>query len=257
MNRMMVRNTVRLASFGDDLTAAVVGATGGIGGGLAEALRRCPQVGRVVRLSRRRPGDADASRPWLHLDLDDEDSILDAACALRGMAETVDLVIVASGVLHDGGRLQPEKSWRALSRSGLETAFRVNAIGPALVAKHFLPLLPRRGKAAFAALSARVGSIEDNRLGGWHAYRASKAALNMLLRTLSIELARRNREALCIGLHPGTVDTALSKPFQRNVPERQLVPPAHAAERLLKVVDRLGPEDNGGLFDWDGARIPY
>ena len=143
-----------------------------------------------------------------------------------------------------------------LTGAAMETAFRRNATGPALVAKHFLPLLARDRKAAFAALSARVGSIEDNRLGGWYAYRASKAALNMLIRTLSIELARSHRHALCVGLHPGTVDTALSKPFQSGVPPEKLFPPAQSARHLLAVLDRLTAEDSGSVYAWDGRRIP-
>jgi len=138
----------------------------------------------------------------------------------------------------------------------MERSYRINAIGPALVAKHFLPLLTRERKAMFAALSARVGSIEDNQLGGWHAYRASKAALNMLLKTLSIELARQNPTAICVGLHPGTVDTRLSGPFQRGVPEGKLFSPQKSARHLLNVLDTLSPEQSGQIFAWDGQRIP-
>jgi len=138
----------------------------------------------------------------------------------------------------------------------MERSYRINAIGPALVAKHFLPLLTRERKAMFAALSARVGSIEDNQLGGWHAYRASKAALNMLLKTLSIELARQNPTAICVGLHPGTVDTRLSEPFQRGVPEGKLFSPQKSARHLLNVFDTLSPEQSGQIFAWDGQRIP-
>ena len=163
---------------------------------------------------------------------------------------------MASGILHDDEALRPEKTWRALDGAALERVYRINAVGPALVAKHFLPLLARDRKSVFAALSARVGSISDNHLGGWHAYRASKAALNMLLRTFAIELARRNPRAICVGLHPGTVDTGLSAPFQANVPEGKLFTPDFAAARLLEVVDRLKPDDSGKVFAWDGQLIP-
>ncbi len=172
-------------------------------------------------------------------------------------AGAFDLVLVATGVLHEVGGLQPEKSWRALDAGSLEKAFTVNSIAPALVAKHFLPLLIRDRKAVFAALSARVGSIEDNTLGGWYAYRASKAALNMLIKTLSIELARRNPSATCIALHPGTVDTALSKPFQHSVPNGKLFSPELAAKKLLGVLDGITTEDSGNLMAWDGTRIPF
>jgi NAD(P)-dependent dehydrogenase (short-subunit alcohol dehydrogenase family) len=139
----------------------------------------------------------------------------------------------------------------------METAFRLNTIGPALVAKHFLPLLAKDRKSVFAAISARVGSIEDNHLGGWYAYRASKAALNMVIKTLSIELARRNTNALCVGLHPGTVDTPLSTPFQSGVPEAKLFSAARSARHLLTVLDNLTPENSGCLYAWDGSQIPF
>lgn len=225
----------------EDGLAVVIGASGGIGAALADAL----EVGGrdVVRLSRSGTG----------LDLTDEASIAQAAGAV-GEAGPVRLVIVATGALHGDG-LRPERSWRDLDGEAMVEAFRVNAVGPALIAKHFLPLLAP-GRSVFAALSARVGSISDNRLGGWHAYRASKAALNMTLRNLAIELARRSPEAICVGLHPGTVDTALSAPFQRGVPDGKLFTPAYSAAQLLAVIDGLSPADSGGLFAWDGARIP-
>ena len=139
-------------------------------------------------------------------------------------------MLIASGVLHDAAAgIAPEKSWRALDAAAMARVFAVNTIGPSLIAKHFLPLLARDRRVIFAALSARVGSISDNRAGGWHAYRASKAALNMMIKGLAIELARRNPAALCVGLHPGTVDSPLSAPFQRNVPAAELFTPARAA----------------------------
>ena len=183
-------------------------------------------------------------------------TIANAAEAAQADAAALDLVIVASGILHDREGLHPEKTWRALDGAALEQVYRINTVGPALVAKHFLPLLARHRKSVFAALSARVGSISDNQLGGWHAYRASKAALNMLLRTFAIELARRNPRAICVGLHPGTVDTRLSAPFQANVPEGKLFTADLAAERLLAVIDRLEPSDSGSVFAWDGQQIP-
>jgi NAD(P)-dependent dehydrogenase (short-subunit alcohol dehydrogenase family) len=152
--------------------------------------------------------------------------------------------------------MSPEKSWRALNANILLKSFATNAIGPALVAKHVLPLLPRHGKSVFAALSARVGSISDNHLGGWYGYRASKAALNQLIRTLAVELARQRKDAICVGLHPGTVDSALSRPFQSKSGEASLFTPHFAAERLLAVIDGLGPAVTGQVFAWDGQVIP-
>ena len=134
-------------------------------------------------------------------------------------------------------------------------AFAINAIGPALLMKHFLPLLPRGGKSVFATLSARVGSIKDNRLGGWYSYRASKAALNQFVRTAAVELGRSHREALCVALHPGTVDTPLTSPFRKAGLEVQS--PDTAAGRLLAVIDRLGPADSGGFFDHRGDDVPW
>ena len=131
----------------------------------------------------------------------------------------------------------------------------LNTVGPALIAKHVLPLMPREGRSVFAALSARVGSIGDNRLGGWHSYRASKAALNMLVRNFAIEMGRTHKKAAIVGLHPGTVDTELSEPFQKGLPEGQLTDAVEAARNLLRVLDGVSPEDSGEVFDWKGERV--
>ena len=227
------------------MDAVVVGASGGLGAALTARLNDSGAWDQVHALSRSATGDA-------HIDLTDEATI--AAAASRVAPGTLGLVIVASGVLHAAG-LTPEKSLRALEPEALIRNFAVNAVGPALVAKHFTPLFPRQGRAVFAALSARVGSIGDNRLGGWHSYRASKAALNMLLKTIAIELARTRPDALCIGLHPGTVDTSLSQPFQTGVAPDRLFTPDGSASHLLRVIESLGPGDSGGVFAWDGARI--
>lgn len=246
-----------LGSFGPGLNAAVIGASGGLGRAFVAWLAASPAVARVAACARSDPGLDEPKARWIALDLEREGSVAAAAREAGGFAEAYHLVIVATGLLHDGAALRPEKSWQALDPDALARTFRVNAIGPALVAKHFLPLLARDRKAVLAMLSARVGSIEDNRLGGWHAYRASKAALNMLVRTLSIELARRNPGALCVTLHPGTVDTALSKPFQRDVPDERLFSPRQAAGCLLDVLDRLTPADSGRLFAWNGEPIAF
>ena len=190
------------------------------------------------------------------IDIENEDSIAAAAAEVAAGGRPA-LVLVATGILHDGGGLQPEKTWRNIEPGAMHKAFAINTVGPALVAKHFLPLLPRSEKSVFAAISARVGSIEDNRLGGWVSYRASKAALNMVIRTLAIELRRRNPDAILAGLHPGTVETALSQPFRANVPQGKLFTPAFSAQKLLAVVDSLGPDDSGRVFSWDGAAIPF
>ena len=242
-----------LASLREGYRALVFGASGGVGGALVGALAadaRCA----VVHAAARRPQPTGPKVVPHAFALEAEASI--AACVAAAAADgPIDLVIVATGLLHDEA-MQPEKTWRALDADALARAFAVNAIGPALVAKHALGHLPREGKAVFAVLSARVGSIADNRLGGWHAYRASKAALNMLVKTLAIELARRNGEAVCVSLHPGTVDTALSAPFQSSRRDG-LFTPDESAAHLLRVIDGLNGEDSGGLFAWDGQAIPF
>lgn len=222
----------------DDRTeAALVVGVGGIGRALADALAlRMP-----VTVWSRACG----------VDPTEEEQVQDAAAALSGSPT---LVFVTTGMLHDD-RQQPERSTRMLERSALERSFLINTIAPVLVAKHVLPRLPRDRRAVFAVLGARVGSIGDNRTGGWHAYRASKAALVMMVKTLSIEMARTHPHTIVVALHPGTVDTAMSQPFQRGVAADKLFTPPFAAERLIAVAYALTPADSGGHFGWDGARI--
>lgn len=224
-------------------TAVVIGATGGVGGAVTRALAASGRFAGIHALSRSGTG----------FDLEDEASIA-AAAARVADGPAPSLVFVATGVLHHG--FEPERSWRALDADHMLRDYRINAVGPALVARHFLPLLPRDRPVTFAALSARVGSIGDNRLGGWHSYRGSKAALNMLLRNLAIEVARTHPRLVVAGLHPGTVVTGLSAPFQRGVRPEKLFTADYSAERLLAVIDGLTPADSGGVFGWDGARIP-
>lgn len=248
--------SLSLSSFDSGMRVAVVGASGGIGHALTTILADSPAIHQIVACSR---SGAVPSHPKIRphgLDLDKEETIEAVARAASADGDDLDLVIVATGILHDEDGLRPEKTWRALDGTALERVFRVNTVGPALVAKHFLPLLARERKSVFAALSARVGSISDNQLGGWHAYRASKAALNMMLRTFAIELTGRNPRAICVGLHPGTVDTALSAPFKANVPNGSLFRPDFAAGRLMRVIDQLGTDDNGRVFAWDGKVVP-
>ncbi|KFG88926.1 Short-chain dehydrogenase/reductase SDR [Sphingobium herbicidovorans NBRC 16415] len=229
-------------------SAVIIGASGGIGGALEAALIEEGAFAVVHGFARSRKGAQ-------HLDLLDEASIA-AAAAHVASGPAPNLVIVATGLLHAGGR-GPEKALRDLDPDWLAQLYAVNAIGPALVAKHFLPIMPRQGRTLFAALSARVGSIGDNRLGGWHGYRASKAALNMLVRTLAIEERRRNDRAIVVALHPGTVDTALSRPFQGNVPDGRLFDAERAALQLLDVIEGLKTPDSGKLFDFQGEEVPF
>ncbi len=219
------------------MRALVVGASGGIGGALVSALRL---RGEVVGLSR--SGDG--------LDVTDEASVARVLGAQEGR---FDLVFVATGALAPEGR-GPEKSLKALEAGQLAAQFALNATGPALVLKHALRLMPREGRSVFAALSARVGSIGDNALGGWYSYRASKAALNQLIHTAAIEVGRTHPRVICVSLHPGTVETGFGAQFHKG---RDTVTPDMAAGNLLRVLDGLTVADTGGFFDWSGARVPW
>lgn len=228
------------------MSAVIIGAGGGIGQALAVGLADEGVHETLYLFARSAPG---ADR----IDLTDETSIA-AAAARVAAGPPPELVLVATGLLHAEDR-GPERAMKELDPDWLARQFAVNAIGPALVAKHFLPIMPRRKRTVFAALSARVGSITDNRLGGWYGYRAAKAALNQLIRTLAIEEKRRNPQGIVVGLHPGTVDTPLSRPFQDNVPPSQLFKPDRAALQLLDVIDGLKSSDSGKLLGWDGTEI--
>ncbi|PVB60926.1 SDR family NAD(P)-dependent oxidoreductase [Labrenzia sp. 011] len=225
--------------------AVVVGAGGGIGAALVQALSREGGFDEVVGLGR-------ASDP--PLDLLDEETVEACANRLRARGDACRLILDATGVLSVEGS-RPEKSLRELDPAAMARNFAINAIGPALLMKHFLPLLPPTERCVFATLSARVGSIGDNRLGGWYSYRASKAALNQLVRTASVELRRRAPEAICVALHPGTVHTSLSDGFAKtglDVQSAEL-----AASRLVSLAGRLTPEQSGGFYDQFGKTIPW
>ena len=234
-----------LHAFPSGGVAVVIGATGGIGKGLTECLRASGQFADVVGLAR-------GTEPAL--DVTDEETIAAAARLLGEREEPLRLVFDATGFLHDAC-FAPEKSLQQLDPAHMAHAFAVNAVGPALLMKHFLPLLAGDGKAVFATLSARVGSIGDNRLGGWYSYRASKAALNQLVRTASIELGRQRKQAVCVALHPGTVDTALSAPFSKAGLEVRS--PDQAAEELWQVILGFSADDTGGFFDHHGKAVDW
>jgi NAD(P)-dependent dehydrogenase (short-subunit alcohol dehydrogenase family) len=232
--------TISQLRLGEDVMsrALIIGASGGIGAALvAELAGR--QVA-VTGLSRSRDG----------LDVTDEDSVAAALGALEGH---FDLVVVATGALEIAGA-EPEKTIRALSAQAMMDQFALNAVGPALVMKHAARLMPRDRRAVFAVLSARVGSIGDNRLGGWISYRAAKAAVNQIVHTGAVELARTHREAVCVALHPGTVQTAFTRKYLGRNPA---VPPEEAARNLMAVIDGLRPDQSGGFFDWAGKSVPW
>ncbi len=228
----------------------MIGAGGGIGATLVEALARSGRYSRVHALSRDpRPDDGLIAGGFI--DVADEASIRHAA---ERVGSSLDLVLIATGILHEGGRM-PEKALRELDGAALARIFQLNTIGPALALKHFSPLLAKDRRVVIAALSARVGSISDNRNGGWYGYRASKAALNMIIKSAAIEIGRSRPKAVCLAIHPGTVDTALSVPFQRGMKEGQLFTRERAATHILSVLQNIQPEQSGRIFAWNGSEI--
>ena len=229
--------------------ALVIGAGGGIGAALVAGLQASQAFASVMGLGR-------GTLP--RLDYSDEASLQTAAqhvadqCAASGQA--LRLLVVATGFLH-GDAGQPERSFTTLDAAYLQQVFAINTLGPALVMKHFLPLMARQGRCVAGFLSARVGSIGDNALGGWYGYRASKAALNQLVKTASIEMTRRNKHSICVALHPGTVATALSQPFAKT--GLTVRPPEEAAADLLRVLAGLQAGDTGALIDHHGEKLPF
>ena len=218
--------------------ALIIGASGGIGSAIAASLDARGVA--VTPLSR--SGD--------RLDVTDEASVEAALGRLEG---PFDLIFVASGAL-DIAEAEPEKTLQAVSARSMADQFAVNCIGPSLVLKHGVRLLPRKGRAVFAALSARVGSIGDNRLGGWYSYRTAKAALNQMIHTAAIELERTHKDLICVCLHPGTVATDFTAKYAGR---HKTVPPEEAAQNLLTVIDRLEVQDNGLFFDWAGKQVRW
>ena len=246
-----------LSSFDPVINAAIIGASGGIGSTFVRLLSADANVRRIEAVARTPVSSGAAKVEALECDIRYESSIVNAVQSVPEQDRELDLVIVATGILHDGTRLRPEKRLADIDPQAMLDVMAINTVGPAIVAKHYLPRIRKDRKTVFAALSARVGSISDNRLGGWASYRASKAALNMLLRTFSIEHARSRPESIIVALHPGTVATALSAPFQGRVPEGKLFSPEQSATYLLNVIDDLDPSNNGAFFAWDGTPIDY
>jgi NAD(P)-dependent dehydrogenase (short-subunit alcohol dehydrogenase family) len=218
--------------------ALIIGASGGIGAAFCGLL-----AARGVAVT-------GLSRSKDRLDVTDEASVEAGLGRLEG---PFDLVLVATGALEIGGAA-PEKALRQVSAQAMLDQFALNCVGPSLVLKHSVRLLPREGRAVFAALSARVGSIGDNGFGGWYSYRTAKAALNQMIHTGAIELGRSHREAICVALHPGTVETEFTRKYLGRHPA---VPASESAENLLRVIEGLRPEDSGGFFDWQGKTVPW
>jgi len=232
---------VSMQSLPKDYRAVVAGATGGIGSAFVKLLKEDANCGQVIELSR-------STSPAI--DFGNEDSIKTAAGEIEA---EVHLFIDATGFLSDE-IIKPEKSLRTLDAANMTRLFELNAMGPALLMKHFTPLMPRKERAIFATLSARVGSIGDNSLGGWYSYRASKSALNMFLKCTAIEVGRNRPQAICAALHPGTVETSLSDPFAS---ERERFEPEYSASQMLQVLDGLSPDQTGTFWDYKGDAIEW
>jgi len=249
------------ASAASPRTALIVGASGGLGRALTDALTRRDDFDRVFALSRRYFAPNHPRLTWLEAAAGDLRSLARAAGTVADTVPAVHLLIVCTGVLHGGdehARLQPEKSLGDLDGDNFRHVMSINALAPLQVIHAFAPLLRHEDRTVIAALSAMVGSIGDNRIGGWYSYRMSKAALNMGLRNVAIELGRlrpRGRpKPIVAAVHPGTTETPLSEPFLRNHASR---PAAESAEHILSVLDGLTEEDSGGFFNWDGKPLPW
>ena len=240
--------------------ALIQGASGGVGRALVEQVLASGAYQRVIVTSRDVACSGWSGDPRVQLvtlDLSDDDSIARAASEVSVIADRLHLVITTAGILRVDEALgtTPEKKLTDLTRAALSEVFSVNCFGPMLWYAALRRLFRHREPLVIATLSARVGSISDNRLGGWYSYRASKAALNMMTKTLSLELRRSNPESIVVGLHPGTVNTSLSKPFQARVPPERLFSPERSASYLWAVISELTPAKSGQVFAWDGAEI--
>jgi len=247
-----------------DAHVLICGASRGIGLALCAALLARDDVTQLWAVSREATTSAGLAKlaeqygdrlKRVDCDARDEPSLEALVSETLAGCDHLHLVISALGILHQDGA-KAEKGLAQLTLASLQASFATNTFAPILLLKHLLPLL-RRQPSTFAALSARVGSIGDNRLGGWYSYRASKAALNQLLHTASIELKRLNPASTVLAIHPGTTDTDLSRPFQANVPEGQLFEAGFSADRILEVVGAHGPEDSGTFWAWDDKPIVW
>ncbi len=231
----------------------IVGAGGSIGGALVDHYAAIPGIERGFAFSRDGKPFANDLVQSHQLDYYDEAAMAMAASHLDEFGG-VDLIVVTTGVLHTED-IMPEKSLQDLTAHKFETLFRIDAIIPALITKHFIGHLRTDSAAVFAILSARVGSISDNHLGGWYAYRCAKSALNMFIKNTSIELARKHKHQSILGIHPGTVDSPLSRPFQAHLDPKKIFSPALAAQYVQQVISDVGPESSGKILAWDGQEI--
>ena len=233
---------------------AVIGSSGAIGNSISKLLKSEISVESVYNFSRSAISKSSEKEKNIYIDIENEDSIIES---IKKIPKDIkfDLIFVATGILHNDEDIYPEKSIKDISGNKLKKVLMVNTIGPALIGKYFIPFLNKNNRNVFAFLSARVGSISNNKIGGWYSYRASKSALNQIIKNFSIEIKRSNPNSIFVGLQPGTVKSNLSKPFQKNVNSKNLFSPDYSAKKLLDVINNLSIEDTGKLFAWDGEEI--
>ena len=232
----------------------VIGASGGIGLAMTQLLLRSNTTQNSAQLKTLDEMYKD-QMILVEMDIVQQHSIEKAFASIQNLTDKLHLIINCSGLLHKADGLQPEKRLEDINAENLAESFSVNATAPLLIARYALPFLRHKERNVLSNISARVGSISDNKAGGWYAYRAAKAAQNMITRTIAIELSRRSPDTICVGLHPGTVDTALSQPFQKNLKAGQLTTPEQSANYLYNVISGLKNEDSGKVFAWDGSEI--
>ena len=250
----------QLLGLDEPVSALVIGGREGIGGAIADAFLGDPSTVSVTITSRDAKWVGEPSLDSrIHkrlLDVTQTDQMIRLADELSHRQSGLNVILNCTGVLHTDG-FGPERSWRHLDMQTMQHVFAVNTFGVALTVRYLLPLLPRDRRAIFASISARVGSIGDNRLGGWYSYRASKAAQNMVIRTGAIEAKRARPNLVCVALHPGTVRTALSDPFTQRKSADEIFSPSESGQHLIQVLSGLSVKDSGYLFAWDGERIPW
>lgn len=235
-----------------DKNIVIIGSRGAIGNAFVEHYLKDSSVSNIFAFSRNKINSTHSKLTSFYIDIELEESVAAAAESIN--AHKIDIIITATGILHSD-RIKPEKSIKDINHESFMKIFSINAVGPALIGKYFIPLLKKDTKSVVAFLSARVGSISDNKLGGWYSYRASKSALNQIVKNFSIELKRTNPKAIVLALQPGTVDSNLSEPFKRNVAKGMLFTPEESRELLLNVIENATTSDSGNLLAYDGETI--
>lgn len=245
-----------MLNFSTALRVVVVGANSGVATQLIKSLVGQEEVSEIWICTRKPPNIQHEKIRHSYVDIEDEEQVKSWAAELKQAKFTPNLIVNCLGILHTDA-FGPEKTWRQLDYAVMQKVFAINAFAVPMLGKYLIPLIPRDERAVFVSFSARVGSIGDNRLGGWYSYRASKTAHNMFVKTLSIEAKLKYPQFCIVAYHPGTVDTKLSKPFTKRYPPEKLFSPERAVQELCAVISKLSPEDSGAFFAWDGSRVVY